>query len=920
MTANAKEKGFDTATQAPFSYDIRVTGDISPYTNADDGRTTRVSVKITSNDDLCNILQARQAGGAQRPWSIANPHELLNVDINARVNPFTDEHAPSAAPPASATAEARRPVKTASPAPHSPHPFHRHMHGPQPAMAKCGGSVSHQPLAIAATAAHIDPDEAAMAHLWHRPASARSRTELSEVLERAGPTAPSERSLSPHPSEWELADVLRRTTGPPEAREMSPAPHLDHGRYSRPPSMAQGSVHQARRGGSVVVPSEPLRSSSKIRELEGSEADEAVRDPTWTSAVVPRRRSPPPSLGRRFASLLPPTPEFNRPARSTTPPPVMQAAWLVDNRAGGRATPSERPASVQSNVSLSSILTTTHTSTTTTTTTHTTTQQATLTVPVGVTPSTASSSPSIRPYHPAGEARRGGCADHGPSFAPSSANTSFVGYHDIDRVQMAQMHRTPKHCYEVCYLCSKLITGGDRIVPQDRPIHRGCLRCTECRRLLTVDSLKISDEAFYCEVHHAARDRVLPSALSNPYRSAGHPGGTGGAKPARPQNLTLSFHPHTVAYSQPSASEPSFCGTASSLDLSDNVPCSCDCHCMYCPISLYGVVTESEAGDQAHRCACHCACPVCVRARGIHSSLGTPPPWTPAIERSMMLHPSPSARSTPFPGAPMVGGSVLEPRSDTPYRTLDRSTHSGKACLCQCRCAFCPNALYGQVSVDEEVLAHPCHCDCPCSICVRALNIYDNFGDPPEFAPPRAKTPAGCLNPGENTPCLLFAKAGGGDASVFECPCPNCHETRVRDANLIERIMAYYYSKAVLDPTYSLAPKDKEYIRLICPCCHCRRFRECNYKTTGSPVLKPQAKSASPAPSPSPPQHKEFGKCPCPNCTTGTQGPPPKAPSSPPPPKAPSSPPPPKAPSSPPPKPPSNKPPGGPPKEFGECP
>ncbi|KAJ1964759.1 hypothetical protein IWQ62_002843, partial [Dispira parvispora] len=88
MASSTKDgKSESDGPQAPFSYDIRVTGDIHPYGEEDDGRTTRVSVKITSNDDIADILQARRLGGRSdtgRPISIGSPRELLNVDINAR--------------------------------------------------------------------------------------------------------------------------------------------------------------------------------------------------------------------------------------------------------------------------------------------------------------------------------------------------------------------------------------------------------------------------------------------------------------------------------------------------------------------------------------------------------------------------------------------------------------------------------------------------------------------------------------------------------------------------------------------------------------------------------------------------------------------------------------------------------------------
>ncbi|RKP35747.1 hypothetical protein BJ085DRAFT_41084, partial [Dimargaris cristalligena] len=882
----------DKASQAPFSYDIRVTGDISPYANADDGRTTRVSVKITSNDDLVNILQARKAGGAHRPHSLANPRELLNVDINARVNPLTEDRDPS---PKRHTSEKGSVPSSPMNVPVS-NGYRAYTATPVSSTVNSGGSTQSTPLAIAATAANEDANDRAIHRLWSRSPPNQSRSELSEVMERtAGQIFPNEsQAFSPLRSEMELDEVMRRTAGMPESAFRSGTASSLYEEYRSPPSRPARppsktfSSHQpppsSRMGGSIYQhlsprAASPLRSSNRIQVIE--------EDPHHYPAplLLSRSLSPPPTLGRRSGSLAPPSPAFALKPRSATPPPVMEQAWYMQSRAGGEHEEISRPGSVQSQVSLASSSTTTTTTTTHLTTTTTTTHDAAVMMPLHTHPSTPMTTPArgSAPMStgPAPD-RRGGCNTRGDSsfLSASTSNfssdsSSFVGYQDFNRVHMAHMQRSPKNCFEVCYLCNKRISSGDRVLPHDRPIHRGCLRCADCRKLLSVDNYSSVEDVFYCQTHYDLHNPIVTTTLSSRI-------GGGHKSTTRPSHLTLSFNPHTIAYSDSNAGHPSFDSSTSSLDLNASVACSCTCACIYCPISLYGI-NGSDNGDYPQSCHCACHCPVCVRARGIHSSLGTPPPWTPCADKSIIIHP-PSARSTPFPGAQRSGGSMCQSfaRSETPYHALDRSINPEAACHCACQCSFCPNALYGLVSTSEEFVSHPCHCDCSCSICMRALNIYDNFGAPP----PRTKTPAGCLNPGENTPCLLFARTGGStDASVFECPCPNCHDQRTKDATLIERIMAYYYSRAMYDSSFYLSPNDKEYIRLICPCCHCRRFRESSFKPTGSPALKPQDNVAppkasptpsKPAPTPAPPSptppsksaDKSFAPCPCPNCQT----------------------------------------------------
>ncbi|KAJ1949196.1 hypothetical protein IWQ62_006774, partial [Dispira parvispora] len=241
--------------------------------------------------------------------------------------------------------------------------------------------------------------------------------------------------------------------------------------------------------------------------------------------------------------------------------------------------------------------------------------------------------------------------------------------------------------------------------------------------------------------------------------------------------------------------------------------CTCSCSCQFCPISLYGD-TPSECDQGAAECRCDCLCSICVRAQAIQSNLGIPPPWTPGLEKSMVLYTGTHGPSSTLASRDLkVGGSYTPGGRDTPY-TFSRSMHPpDQGCSCDCPCAFCPSSLYGMTSIMEGANPQACQCHCQCSICVRAQNIYDNFGAPI----PQSERKEACLNSNDNTPCLLFPKTAGGngDSNVFECPCSNCQDQRARDAALIERIMAYYYSLGMSDPSRALSPQSKEYIRLI---------------------------------------------------------------------------------------------------------
>ncbi|KAJ1973903.1 hypothetical protein H4R34_004919, partial [Dimargaris verticillata] len=915
---------------APFSYDIRVSGDISPYNENNDGRTTRVSVKITSSDDVFNILQARRAGGGVgRPVSIGSPRELLNVDVNARVNPMFDKELPPNRPryPQSHNAHhspVHVPVRS-RPSSHASSPV------PVPEAKRGGGQGSgrdgRMPLTITETATPSS-DQEAMNRFFNRPPSAQSRTELAEVMARTANRSfespvgqsPAETPLPP-PSECELDEVLRRTAAMSNAsmvttrQGMSKSPPVDLASRS---VLDMVNLFNHRRGGRVTSRQGSATGSALDDSGISSHAYPFTKrsdDFEMSHAVVPIRSiSPPPSLGRSFASLLPPEANFARQesvARSCSPPTPLQRAWLCGSKAGGSVA-HEIYSAMRS-------------------------PQASSAKGARDSPyvTSAHASPAAHPYtqthfphtptfnygspRPSSSAKSVTTQSVYASSAPGSRETSFVNvttmtnglnnsssfliYDEPRRVQIAQVQTEPVNCFEVCHLCNQLIERADRVVPQDRPIHRHCLKCTVCGEQLTVDNFATLEDAFYCQTHYVTRQRFI-SSIAPPDLELPSNGG---------QSALLSYHPAPVEYSvaESRRDEASPAGDFHSHDVS--VVCACTCSCLYCPFGLYGVAPS--VGTANHdRCDCVCACPVCVRARAIHSRMGTPPSSTPAFDKSIIPYPTISD-PTPFSTQSMAGGdNTTSSRDPTPNHSFNRSTIHEKACTCHCYCSFCPLALYGLASVIDDNSPQPCHCSCTCSICMRANSIYESYGAPP---PLRPKTPAGCRNPGADIPCLLETKEALGDASVLECGCGPCRDQRALDATMIENIMAYYYTKAVTDASFILSPRDPRYIRVICPCCRCRKYRMANFSGTGSPqaspqpsiVLSPAAKpndspihralrggsqassrgghtitllktpevkpvtansSAHPAPAtatpPSGPKSGHFGKCPCPSC------------------------------------------------------
>ncbi|KAJ1654911.1 hypothetical protein IWQ61_005243 [Dispira simplex] len=850
--------------QAPFSYDIRVTGDIHPYGEEDDGRTTRVSVKITSNDDIAHILQARRLGGsASRPISIGSPRELLNVDINARVNPLSGD---------SGMSVSRAPSRL-------PHNYHR------------GGVSSSTSIPINRTSYYpYNPSPAPSVR------SSASRPQLT-ITNRSNSQFPpfgdrdsglehksSPKSCAPSDNGWSKrtsspqCEPLERWDGSlVKPLDMPNFHSLKLGGASGPYNSSESQINatedsdeRARDSGPLMESSSGDTSSRFSRPHSKSFSvvnSDGRDDSTPTSVSIPiqdpppepsqalvlsRSLSPPPSLSRRQGSRLAkknPFPSTTAFPRSATPPPSLKDSnWYPFNQSGGY-----RPESAQSNV------------TSVTTTTTTTVQQA-ITTSYASQPSVHSRehSDSETPYiYSTGSAARlGGAATedptaslHNPSISQlHSSYSSFVTFPNVNRLQRAEVHRSQESCYEVCYCCNQLIEAADRIVPVDRPIHRWCLRCHECQLDLTLEDFASLEDEFYCRFHYLKRRDGR--AMSRASRDI----------PVSP--LSLPYRPQSTNYRQVQSPSEYRAGSVANCPEKPSVVCTCSCSCQFCPISLYGV-TPSECEQGVGGCNCDCLCSICVRAQAIQSNLGMPPPWTPGLEKSMVLYTGTHGPSSTLASRDLkIGGAYTPGGKDTPY-TFSRSMHPpDQGCSCDCPCSFCPSSLYGMTSIMEGVNPQACQCHCQCSICMRAQNIYDNFGTPV----PQPERGEACLNPGENTPCLLFPKSAGGngDSSVFECPCSNCQDQRARDAAFIERIMAYHYSLGLSDPSRALSPHDKEYIRLICPCGHCRKFRETQYKPTGSPTLKPRN---TPARTPTPAtkmggssQHQDFGKCPCPNC------------------------------------------------------